>query len=135
MPDRIVAEIDALIARLAAAREILATFLPEAGAPVHEMRLVTMQARESSKPAAPPPVEVTVLKPRERRARRAVARPAPSPSALAGHIPLQPVAVSPRQLLAAREIRIAEEAKEAAAANAPRSAFDELMLEVAQRSA
>lgn len=135
MSARIVAQIDSLLARLIAARELLASTL-NAGTEAQPGRVVTMEARESSEavedvPATP--VQVTVLKPRGRRERRSVARPLASvATALAGSIPERPVAVSPRQLAEARESRAPEETKGPAA---PRSAIEELMLEIAQRSA
>ena len=136
MSARILAQIDALLARFTAARAILASLAPEAEALPSEERVVIMQARESAsdavrEPAAP--VQVTVLKPRGRRERRSSTRPpAAVATALAGRIPDRPVAVSPRQLAEARESRAPEETN---SASAPRSAIEELMMEIAQRSA
>ena len=144
MSARIVAQIEALIARLSAAREILASLQHDTETPATDVRVLTMQTRDpdtapNPEPApaarrdAAVPVQVTVLKPRGRRERRTVTRPAPAPTAtaLGGQIPQRPVAVSPLELAQARERRAAEDTPDAA----PRSALDELMQEIAQRSA
>ena len=141
MSARLVAQIESLIARLTAARNILASLEPDQ--PIHSAlpsaeRVVTMQPREAdeveARQVAATPVQVTMLKPRVRRERRTPPRPlsTSAPTALAGSIPEKPVVVSPRQLAEARESRIPEETKGMAA---PHSAIEELMLEIAQRSA
>lgn len=140
MSARIIAQIDALLARLTAARQLLASTLTNTEAEVQPGRVVTMEAREPVEVAADvsaTPVQVTVLKPRGPRERRTITRKrssAPVAAALAGHIPQHPVAVSRQQLADARESRAAEQPNDAARAGG-RSALDELVLEVTQRSA
>ncbi len=144
MSARIVAQIDVLIARLSAAREILASLQHDTESPAVDARVLTMQTREPAMASNPGsatsasrdaavPVQVTVLKPRGRRERRTVTRPASAPAAtaLGGQIPQQPVVVSPLELAQARERRASEDTPVAA----PLSALDELMREIAQRSA
>ena len=144
MSARIVAQIEALIARLSAAREILVSLQHDTETPVVDARVLTMQTREPDTAPNPEPilsagrdaavpVQVTVLKPRGRRERRTVIRPAsaPAPTALGGQIPRQPVVVSPLELAQARERRAADDTPNAP----PLSALDELMREIAQRSA